>query len=415
MIRELKENIFLYATILVFCFFTFTVGTRLGIGGRVTIISLLLILATVKAAFFTTDRFNLENMKYELWIITIAVVMCMVKYLIHDVAAIQRLYLTFICPMLLSILLYNATPPSRKIVRILILLFFFAECLLAIYERVLSVNVFPYVDEDTIDNLADLQFRSTSILGHPLMNALVVSTIMASVMISDTKLVIKGAVYSLGLIAILCFNARGATLLWGMLSLFTVFYLVRKKQTTLAAKRIIFGFVIFAALGIAYLIIVQGFADRLVNNNAKGGLYDSSAKARIDVFAAFDYIKDRDFFFGQTAYYLMITDKLGQAGVENSYIVLILYYGIPAFVLFMIAYFFWLGKYFKYLAPLEKCVLFIAFIIVGSANNSLVDQAPWMFFVFCANSFIPDRKEYYSRKITYTKDTDGSIKYYYAS
>jgi len=415
MIKELKANVFLYAAILVYMFFSFTVATRLGIGSRVTVTSLLLILAVSKAVLFDQDRYDLLSMRYELWIILIAVVMCLVKYLIQDVPAIQRLYQTFICPMVLSILLFQAKPASRKMVRNLILLFFFVECLLAIYERVSSINVFPYVDEDTIDNLADLQFRATSILGHPLMNALVVSTVMASVLISDTKLVIKGAVYSLGLVSILCFNARGATMLWGLMSLITLFYLMRNKRTSRAAKQIIIIFVFIAAAGIAYLIFVQGFADRLINNNAQGGLYDSSAKARIDVFAAFEYVKDRDFIFGQTFYYLMITDKLGQAGVENSYIVFILYYGIPAFILLLIAYVFWLGKYFKNLVALEKCMLFLAFIVVGSANNSLVDQTPWMFFVLCANSFLPDRKEYHGKKLSYESDSGGNLTYHYSS
>lgn len=413
MIKELKTNIFLYVFILVYTFFSFTVATRLGISGRVTVTSLLLFLALIRTAIYTPDRFELASIKQEVWIITIVVVLCMVKYLIQDVPAIERMYLTFISPMLISILLFNSTLTSRKVLRALILLFFLVECLLAIYERVSSINVFPYIDEDTIENLADLQFRSTAILGHPLLNALVVSIIMVSVMISDSKLMIKGWVYTLGLVAILCFNARAATLIWVLLSLITTFYLLRSKRGRSRTKLIVIAFVICVAIGVGYLILVEGFADRLVNNNANGGLYDSSAKARIDVFAAFDYVKDRDLIFGQSAYYLMITDKLGQAGVENSYIVLILYYGVPAFLLFVLSYFFWLSKYLKNLSTLEKCMLFLGFILLGSANNSLVDQAPWMFFVLCANSFLPNSKKYQCRKInreTYVVETESSAR-----
>jgi len=381
-------QVIFYVAVLVFMFFSSTVSDRLGLDGRDTITTFLFTLPIFKALFIDRKKLNMQEMKPELFIMMTGIVLCLIKVFIGDAIVVKRILFFMVLPMLLSIVLSYQSAQSRKIIKLLILVFFVANCGLAIYERIIGVNIFPFEEENPIDVFLELPFRSTAFLGHPLMNALVISIIMGTVMISEEKLATKGFIFILGIVAILCFNARGATMIWTIISTISLVMIFKTREITKRTTVTIVFFITIAIGIFVYLIAEKGFGDRLLNNESK--LYDSSAQARVDVFSAFQYVKAPDLIFGHSHYYLYITDKLGQAGVENSYVVLILFYGIPAFIFLMIGYYFWVSKYLANLTKMEKAIILLSFLLVGSLNNSLFDYTPWMFFILCMNSFLPD-------------------------
>jgi len=138
------------------------------------------------------------------------------------------------------------------------------------------------------------------------------------------------------------------------------------------------------------LVTKQGFGDRLTQSS----LFDGSAQTRIDVFDAFDYITSYDLWVGNPQSYLYITNKLDAGGVENSFIVLILEYGIPISLLLIFMYTLWIRKLLRGIRFNVQMLLLVSFIGLGSANNSLSTSTPWIFFILCYNAFLPDLQKF---------------------
>src|SRR5574344_1418964 len=86
---------------------------------------------------------------------------------------------------------------QQKMIKLLFF-FFIVEVGIAILERIIGVNVFPW--HDTVYDISCLggDFRSVSLHGHPLENALIVSTIMSFILISPLKNIYKLALWGAG-------------------------------------------------------------------------------------------------------------------------------------------------------------------------------------------------------------------------
>jgi hypothetical protein len=190
----------------------------------------------------------------------------------------------------------------------------------------------------------------------------------------------------------LCFNAKAAIILWTVLIIILIYYLSFKSKKKLSAFSY---FLIISALVITItLILEQGFGDRITNNK----LFDGSAQTRIEVFSSFDYVSSYDLLVGNPDSYYYITDKLGAGGVENSYIVLILEYGIPMTILLLFLYIVWMRKLFRGIRFNIQLLLLVSFIGLGSANNSISTAPPWIFFILCYNAFLPDLQKFIELK-----------------
>lgn len=79
--------------------------------------------------------------------------------------------------------------------------------------------------------------------------------------------------------------------------------------------------------------------------------------------------------------------KLGAAGVENSYIVLVIQYGIPLFLVIVILYYNLIKRFLRHYTLFNKFIILTSFLVVGSANNALAGFAPWGFLILCFYTF----------------------------
>lgn len=129
---------------------------------------------------------------------------------------------------ILIILHYNdsCNYPNKRI-RLFALSFYILECVLAVYERLTldhlidfnsssqAMNANMYLSED---------FRSFSLLGHPLRNANTVSIMLAFVLCSNTiKPVFKVLLVLIGLGAIWAFNSRACMVIWLVIIFYRLF------------------------------------------------------------------------------------------------------------------------------------------------------------------------------------------------
>lgn len=321
--------------------------------------------------------------KNQFILITIGIVLVIVRLVIGQNYAINNEFHFLILPYVFFILV--SLEKNKSIIFYLLLFFFVCECCLSIYEKFYSVIIFPseIIQDQEVDNIESWLFRSNSFLGHPLNNALCVSIMMAFIIISNLKNFVKSFLILLGYISLLCFNARAAILIWTFLILVIIIKNFRNSKFKFS---IISGVVIFiAAIFYFYNSFLHQFelGGRLLNN----GIIDGSAQTRLSVFNAFYYMDTNTLLLGDINQYLEIMRKLGAAGIENSFVVLIITYGFLFSFLIVICLYRTINLNLVKYNKVDKYIIIIAFIVLGSTNNGLNSADPWKFYILCVASF----------------------------
>ena len=133
--------------------------------------------------------------------------------------------------------------PNKKI-RLFALFFYILECVLAIYERQMLDHLIDY-DSDSQAMNANMylseDFRSFSLMGHPLRNANVVSVMLAFILCTNTiKSIPKSLLVLLGLGAIWAFNSRACMMVWMILVIYRVFFYGKSLKWMLTSISLLF-------------------------------------------------------------------------------------------------------------------------------------------------------------------------------
>lgn len=279
----------------------------------------------------------------------------------------------------------------RNLFRLLIV-FYVLECSIAIGEVLFRSHVFglDQLAESSIDSarIDTKVFRSYSLHGHPLQNALIVATIMSYVLVSSFKPVYKYSLWMLGFIAILGFNTRSSILgCSAVLVCYTIWQLLYDKSIARYKYQILFLLTI--ALIVGFILLMSGnFGGRLLE---MGVIDDSSAAVRIDVWRIFDFYAFSDFLFGMTyENYAFLLTSLGLYATENFWIDWILLYGIGYLLLNVILLGAIIFRLFRCFSRVQKTVIIGSFILLASTNNSLsTSYMPLVIFFGCAKLFSP--------------------------
>lgn len=382
---KIKEGI-IYLACLAGLFITPTTAEALGISAVGSLAYGLFILLFLYIIVFDGEKVILDRFKAESVLIGIFILSSFIQVNYLGIQMVRHAFFFLVVPMLVSVVLQMQPPQYKYNITKLLIFFYFIQCSLAIYERVIGINIFPYFDEETTPFFVEnWEFRSTAFLGHPLNNALCTSTVLGFILVSRYSIKFKLISAILGLSAVLCFNARGAIIILSIIILY-YFHLVyiRYKERYKLVK-------LWYTLGLClsvysfYVILTQtDLGGRLMNSEK---LLDGSAQTRLDVLATFDYIKGVDLWVGNPNLYLSITDKLGAAGIENSYVVIILRYGVIFGIPVIISLFFYLYKKTRNYHYRQKLIVFLLFIGIGSMNNSLAGVSPWIIFILCVQCF----------------------------
>lgn len=268
---------------------------------------------------------------------------------------------------------------------IMLLVFFFVEVGIAIYERATWNLVFGWQAENELSSdLAVTEFRSTALLGHPLANALVVSVLMSFFLISPIKVKYKYLLWFLGFIAILCFNARGATL--GNLAVFGLYFFYAQILNGRSKHKVSMILLVAALVGVAAYLVLNGYiGGRLITDD----LNDESAQVRIDIWSVFTKYDIKTFLIGVNFNELgMIMYSLGLYATENYWLDWVFRLGF----LFLVPYVILNAKVIKSeydgYSKIDMLVTLITFLGISSTNNSLSTSAlPMFVFLFCIRMF----------------------------
>lgn len=288
------------------------------------------------------------------------------------------------------IILGKGVPVWKKITKYFFF-FFLVEVFVSIIERVLCYNFFPWICDEDIDvSLTfsdDLSaFRSFGLLGHPLQNALIVTTIMSFILVSYLKLYVKTTLWILGFVAILCFNTRSSIV--GNLAIFVsyVVYILCFGKNKKNRYKYVLALIFISLCSIYFLSM--GLGGRLLEM----GLFDdNSAQVRVDTFSIFDYYSLSDFLFGSSIPYSMLLYRMDLWATENFWIDFLLQFGLVFIILLILFMFFLLKKLYTGYAWTQFLFTFFPFILIASTNNSLsADWHPLFFFLLSVVIFNPD-------------------------
>ncbi|OGX83770.1 hypothetical protein BEN48_03090 [Hymenobacter glacialis] len=240
----------------------------------------------------------------------------------------------------------------------------------AIAERVLSHNFFPLAD----DLFGDV-FRSSSLLGHPLNNALITFVFVMFVLLAELSTARKWSYLLVLLTALLCYGARASLYVSvaavAGLYLFPLFFSERpyyRRSNKLAVAVL----VAFSALGLAYLVLFTPFGERLID----ASFYDdSSAGARVEALNLIDFSRPSVFLWARPQEridYLMYLYDIYI--IENFLIVWLLKFGLVFSGLLAAALFFFLRFSSRLVSGPYALLAVGLFFVTAATNNSLASS-----------------------------------------
>ena len=254
---------------------------------------------------------------------------------------------------------------------ILFIIFYLIETGMAILERIIGYNILGWRDVlFTFSNNTIVSFRSTALHGHPLYNALIVSTCMSFILISSIKTKYRYVLWFLGYMSILCFNTRssivGNALLLLIHTVYTVFF---NFSVSSREKQNIFIMFIFLLVCGFLLIFNWGFGGRLLDL----GLFDdSSSQTRIDALNIFDFIGIEDILFGCShSEFEYMKYSAGLLATENFWIDQIFRFGLIFMIVYIIIYCYLIKKLYNGYSNFDKLFTSCSFLLIASTNNSL--------------------------------------------
>lgn len=278
--------------------------------------------------------------------------------------------------MLIIFLMFIAKKYNPKVLLYLVLIFYVIECGIAVYERVLTSHLYIY-DSEILEgfimggDLNSSNFRSFSLLGHPLNNANIVSLLMGFLLVNhNIKNKYKFIFIGLGVFALWSFNSRGAIFVWMLILIF------RMMLYNIKFISIVVSFVILITIG-PYVIdwISSGNLGRFSFDFS-----DDSSQTRLTsflYFAAYDW-NFENILFGGNLIYMPNTDLL----LENGILLCISYWGwvvgpIKILLEIIITY-----KLIDIYNKREKFIILLSFWGVALMNNNVFNSLAITYFLF---------------------------------
>lgn len=249
----------------------------------------------------------------------------------------------------------------------ILLIGYLVEVLIAFIERMSGSLIFGW--QGNIFYTGYGGFRSTALYGHPLGNALIVTTAMSFILVSNLKPKLKMFLWGIGFVSIFCFNSRssivGNVLLLITFTLHTIFL---KKHVKFSIKIFVFVTLIFTFCMIYVLLFYFGWGNRLLSF----GLFDdSSSQVRVDAWNLFIHYDIESFLFPHTfiegSYMKWVT---GVYRLENPWLGLMLFQGLLFLGVYIVLYFIFIKYLLKDYGKFEKYFISVSYLMIASTNNS---------------------------------------------
>lgn len=209
-------------------------------------------------------------------------------YFLHYIYGIEEHFNNAVLARVVPIILLSVAykQKNKPSVFILFSLFFYIlECGISIYEKINMSYLIQYKTLDEFNALNNLisdnnEFRSVSLMLHPLYNANTVSIFLIFILFSDTlKKWGKYTLIIIGLLALWAFNSRAAMIIWFIILTYKLFF-YNTKHIKFLISLVVLYFII--PIVIDY-VITSGIFGRLTDMTS----LDDSSLTRITAFDIF--------------------------------------------------------------------------------------------------------------------------------
>ena len=279
---------------------------------------------------------------------------------------------TLLTPPLAVMLALSLDEERRRKLTAFIIYFVVLNAAIGIVERVAGVHFLMFGELDTSS-----LFRASALLGHPLENAFITSSVMFLAVAMPWSAWKKAIILSICMAGILAFGARssfGVTILLGTMA--AIYFggqaLIRRKMrlSTLAAAPWI------ALVGLAAGAALT-FGTVLGERIVKLAKFEDSAQTRVEAFRIFDYLSADNMLYGiefAEVNFLLDTYKDVQI-IENCWINIFLWLGAILFVVFVAS----LLGFFRSISRGRGAIAAFAvlnFLLVASTSNSISTKTP---------------------------------------
>lgn len=200
---------------------------------------------------------------------------------------------------------------------------------------------------------------------------------MSFLLLYYKKITYRFAIWFVGYWSLFAFNARGATLVWVLISALLIIDLLKHSKNN---KRwfILLSLMVFIPIIINYLAHSH-WGGRLFHDDK---ILDGSAMSRI---GAYDYYRNL------SPFVIVFGYDYSYPPTENGYLNLLIRYGLIGGLSFILFQLKMIWQYVGNRRGFEKIILLLAFIGVGQTNNAL--NQPMFLFLFCLCVSIFNSKE----------------------
>ena len=278
---------------------------------------------------------------------------------------------TFLAPVLLFLLLLQIGETSRHRLALLLHALMFLNSVIGYYEFLSGDRLVPLIAGDLP---LDDEWRSSALLGHPLVNAAMVGSYLLVLSFGggrDLPFILRPAAMLVSLGALFVFGGRASL----VLALLIITALLLRKIIQLAAGMrfnlaiailVVAAIPVLAASGL--VLLEAGFFDQMIERfvNDKG-----STVARFAMFDIFNVLNMRDILFGPDPEVVATQMKmLGLVGIESFWVAFVLSYGLIISAVFFTGLFFFLADVAGELRASAGIIL-VYFILVASTSVSL--------------------------------------------
>lgn len=307
------------------------------------------------------------------------------QFLLRDITTLA------ILPSIFILAFERLTFAQKEILRKILVLLFLFECGVAFYERFTLQILF--VAEDSFTMLSPSgeiwSFRASGLFGHPILNSMITSLMMLFIMLSDMNTSKKLFLFSIGFVALLCFNSRAGIVLIIILSAPLIFRMTKKEKLT--SRLLIFFLLSIAIVLSIWVMLNTNLGGRLLGlyENNSGFFQDESAQTRLETIYIFMELIDKEVLWNGIEDYSWLNMYDRGYIIENGYVAFLLKYGIifgSVFLFFLIRLHF---KLLKQYPKFERAILLIGFYGFAFTNPHLANGTVWLLFIYSYYGFSP--------------------------
>ncbi|WP_246811363.1 VpsF family polysaccharide biosynthesis protein [Mesorhizobium sp. AA22] len=235
-------------------------------------------------------------------------------------------------------------------------------------EAVTQHRFLPY-------GLNELQFRPIGLSAHPLALGALCATVIGFVPLTRWRIWVRVLAIFVLLVGCAASGARAALLLAAGETLILLM-LVPWPRLTLKHQRQAKSVVLLFALAAGAVLVAILFSGGLLNRFGNT-IFDENFMARVTIYQVFGLVSWKDILFGMNVDDLLaiVNEKLHLPYIESAPVVIIMLFGLPIAVLFIMLVFWFIFRLLRG-APLPAWIGTMTFLLAALSNNALSSKSP---------------------------------------